>query len=113
MLKTKLIISIFIFSILLGVTSVVKNQTRIIEKNINKIKTVISYKKKDLNETQLDYFYLSSPQNLSNRVQNLGLVDYVPMDFSKIYLNYQDFENSENKISILNKTLNEKKIKKK
>ena len=37
MSRVKLIISICIFSILLGVTSTIKNQTRIIEKDIYKI----------------------------------------------------------------------------
>ena len=113
MRKVNLIISVSVFSILLGLTSIVKNQTRIIEKKITKIKQNIANKKKDLDETQLDYFYLSSPKNLSERVQNLGLVDYVPMDFSKLYLNYEDFKNSKNKITILNNNLYEKKIKKK
>ena len=113
MRKVNLIISVSVFLILLGLTSIVKNQTRIIEKKITKIEQNIANKKKDLDETQLDYFYLSSPKNLSERVQNLGLVDYVPMDFSKLYLNYEDFKNSKNKITILNNNSNEKKIKKK
>ena len=111
--KVNLIISILVFSILLGLTSIIKNQTRIIEKRVAKIEQNIAHKKKDLNETQLDYFYLSSPKNLSERVQNLGIVDYVPMDFSKLYLKYEDFKNSVNKITTLNNNSNEKKIKKK
>ena len=49
---------------------------------------------------------------LSNKINDLGLKDYVPMDFSKIYLRLQDFTNSQKKISIL-KQNNEKKIQKK
>ena len=112
MSKIKLIISICIFSILLGITSTIKNQTRIIEKNIYKIDRKISAIEKDLHETELDYSYLSSPNNLSKKIKDLALIDYIPMDFSRIYFNYSDFTDSQKKITIL-KTNNEKKTKKK
>ena len=108
MFKINLIISIFIFSILLGVTSVIKNQTRIIEKNIYKIDREIAATKKDLHETQLDFFYVSSPSYISNKIKQLAVIDYFPMDFSKIYLNYKDFTKSRSKITVLKKN-NEKK----
>ena len=110
--KIKLIISICIFSILLGITSAIKNKTRIIEKNIYKIDKRIAVIEKDLHETELDYSYLSSPNNLSKKVRDLAFIDYMPMDFSRIYLNYRDFTNSQKKITIL-KMNNEKKTKKK
>ena len=110
--KIKLIISICIFSILLGITSAIKNKTRIIEKNIYKIDKRIAAIEKDLHETELDYSYLSSPNNLSKKIRHLAFIDYIPMDFSKIYLNYRDFIDSKKKITIL-KTNNEKKIQKK
>ena len=112
MSRVKLIISICIFSILLGVTSTIKNQTRIIEKDIYKIDRRVVFIEKDLNETELDYFYLSSPYYLTKKINNLSYVEYVPMDFSRIYLNFFEFNNAKNKITILNKA-NEKKIKKK
>ncbi|MBD1150714.1 hypothetical protein IDH12_04965 [Pelagibacterales bacterium SAG-MED29] len=112
MFKINLIISIFIFSILLSITSAIKNQTRIIEKNIYKIDRKIAVIKKDLHETQLDYFYVSSPGHLSKKIQQLAVIDYVPMDFSRIYFNYKDFIDSQKKITIL-KIDNEKKTKKK
>jgi len=110
--KIKLVISICIFSILLGLTSAIKNQTRIIEKKIYKIDRKISAIKKDLHETQLDYFYVSSPGYLSKKIKQLAFIEYSPMDFSRIYLNYIDFTNAQSKITILKKN-NEKKTKKK
>ena len=110
MFKIKVFISIFIFSILLIITSLIKNQTRIIEKNIYKIDRKIAVIKKDLHETQLDYFYVSSPGYLSKKIQQLAVIDYVPMDFSRIYFNYKDFIASQKKITIL-KIDNEKKKK--
>ena len=112
MSKISLIISVSIFAILLGITSAVKNQTRIIEKNIFKIDSKILAIKKDLHETELDYYYLSSPNNLSEKINDLALTEYIPMDFSRIYFNYADFNDSQKKISIL-QTNNQKKIQKK
>ena len=112
MFKIKLITSLLIFSILLGVTSLVKNKTRIIEKKIYKIDSIILIKEKDLHETELDYFYVSSPKNLSAKIEDLSFIEYIPMDFSRIYLNYINFVNSQKKMSNLKKK-NEKKIQKK
>ena len=94
----------------MGVTSAIKNQTRIIEKNILRIDGKIALIEKDLHETELDYFYLSSPNNLSKRTKNLALVEYVPMDFSKIYLSLKDFTESKNRttLRIKNETKKEK-----
>ena len=112
MFKINLIISICIFSILLGITSTIKNQTRIIEKNIYKIDRKIAVIEKDLHETELDYSYLSSPNNLSVKIKDLAFIEYVPMDFSRIYLNYRNFLDSQKKITILRMN-NEKKTQKK
>ena len=112
MSKINLIISIFIFSILLVITSAIKNKTRIIEKSIYKIDRRIAAIEKDLHETELDYFYLSSPNNLSKKIEDLAFIEYIPMDFSRIYLNYRDFIDSQKKITIL-KMKNEKKTQKK
>ena len=112
MFKINLIISVCIFSILLGTTSAIKNQTRIIEKNIYKIDKRIAVIEKDLHETQLDYFYVSSPGYLSEKIKQLAFIEYMPMDFSRIYLNYIDFIGSQKKITIL-KIENEKKTEKK
>ena len=111
MSKIKLIISICIFSILLGITSTIKNQTRIIEKSIYKIDRKIAAIEKDLHETQLDYFYLSSPSNLSNKINQLALTEYFPMDFSRIYLSFSDFTKYQKKMTIF-KSNDEKKTKK-
>jgi hypothetical protein len=105
-------ISVCIFAILLGITSIIKTQTRLVEKRIYKIDIKIAALEKDLHETQLDYSYLSSPKFLSIKIKNLAFIEYLPMDFSRIYLNYSDFNNAEKKIKIL-KYNNEKKNQKK
>ena len=109
--RFKLLIPIFIFSILLSLTSVIKNKTRVIEKKTYKINKNINILKKDLSETQLDFTYLSSPNYLDIKIKEINLIDYFPMEFSKLYLTYEEFENAQKKISTL-KENNEKKIKK-
>ena len=110
--KLEVVISICIFSILLGITSIIKTQTRIVEKKIYKVERELAVIEKDLHETQLDYSYLSSPNLLSIKIKNLGFIEYLPMDFSRIYLSYSEFNNAKKKITIL-KNNNEKKIQKK
>ena len=98
MSKVKFISLFLIFSILLGVTSLVKNKTRNIEKKIYKTDRRIVILEKDLHETELDYFYLSSPKNLSAKIDNFSYIEYIPMDFSRIYLSYKNFSYSQKKI---------------
>ena len=112
MSKIKLTISITIFSLLLGFTSLIKNETRIIEKKILKIERKILLTQKDLYESELDYSYLSTPNNLSKKIQMMEIINYEPMHFSRIYLNYNDFINSSKKITKI-KFINEKEKEKK
>ena len=112
MFNLKIFIPTIIFLFLLIITSFVKNQTRIIEKNIYKIDKRVLAIEKDLHETELDYSYLSSPNNLAAKIKELAIIEYVPMDFSRIYLNYRHFTDYQKKITIL-KMNYEKKTKKK
>ena len=110
MRKMNIIFVIFLFSIMLSVISIVKNQARALEKNIFKVERKIFFTKKDLHETELDYYYLTSPSYLSEKIKNLSLIEYTEMEFSRIYLNFDDFINSQKKITILN--IKNEKIKK-
>ena len=87
---------------MLSLISIVKNQARVLEKNIFKVERKIFFTKKDLHETELDYYYLTSPSYLSEKINNLSLIEYTEMEFSRIYLNFDDFFNSQKKITILN-----------
>ena len=108
MKKIKLFTSIIMILILLSFTSFIKNQTRIIEKKIYNENRKISVLKKDLNETQLDFFYLSSPNYLSNKIKSFGWIEYTPLDSSRIYLTLEHFINNQRKISTINNFENEK-----
>ena len=112
MLNKKFIISSVIFVSLLIITSTIKNKTRIIEKKITNLNTQISIKRKDINETQLDFYYLTSPSQIEKKLKNIGLENYQPIAHSKIFFNISDFTIIKNKITNL-KGSNENKIKKK
>tara|TARA_B100001057_G_scaffold458742_1_gene508311 strand:+ start:2964 stop:3302 length:339 start_codon:yes stop_codon:yes gene_type:complete len=112
MFNIKFLISSIIFVSLLIITSTIKNKTRIIEKNITSLNKIILSKKKDKNETQLDFYYLSSPQEIEKRLNLIGFDNYKAISYSRIYLNISDFTQLNKKITNL-KSSNEKKIKKK
>ena len=109
MFKIKILISITIFSSLLIFTSIIKNQTREIEKKIFNLSKLNNFKEKDLNESQLDFSYLTSPSMIEKRVTELNLVEYFPMDYSKIYLDISNFKDLKKKFVNKNNH-NEKKI---
>ena len=91
MFKFKIIISVIIFSSLLVITSAIKNQTRVIEKKIFNLNSIISNKEKDLNESQLDYSYLTSPSMIEQKIEHLDNKNYFPMEYSKIFLSMSNF----------------------
>ena len=110
--KIKFIVSLLIFSILLGITSTIKNQTRIIEKNISSLNTKILAKKKNINEAQMDFYYLTSPAEIEKRLNLIGFDNYKPIKLSNIFFEISEFYKIQNKTTNLKK-LDEKKIKKK
>ena len=112
MFKTKLIISITVFVTFLVITSTVKNKTRIIEKKISNINIQLLYKQKDINQAQLDFYYLSSPSEIEKKLKNLGFNNYRPIKHSNIFFDITNFTRIQNKVYKI-KNLNKKKIKKK
>tara|TARA_B100000123_G_scaffold246619_1_gene203164 strand:- start:354 stop:695 length:342 start_codon:yes stop_codon:yes gene_type:complete len=111
MFKLQVLISTIIFSLLLIGTSFIKNQTREIEKNISNLSKVINQKKRDLNESELDYSYLTSPSIIEQKIEHLDNSKYVPMEYSKIFLNLNSFLDLQKKFANQNENY-EKKIQK-
>ena len=112
MFKKKFIISTTVFVIFLLITSIIKNQTRIIEKNISSLNTKIFAKKQNINEAQMDFYYLTSPAEIEKRLNIIGFNNYKPIKLSNIFFEISEFYEIQNKSTNL-KILNEKKIKKK
>ena len=97
--STKLTISIVVFSLLLFCTSVIKNKTNIIEKNIIFYEKRIFTLKKELYESQLEYNYLTSPKILQEKLSFLTNDQFQNMGFSNIYLDYKSFILNNKKIT--------------
>ena len=110
MFKIKIFVSVITFSILLIVTSIIKNQTRETEKKILNLSKIIKKKEKDLNESQLDFTYLSSPSIIHNKIKLIDNEKYVTMEYSKIFLSMSSFLDLQNKLAIQR---NQNEIKKK
>ena len=108
MYKVKILISIIVFISLLVCTSVIKNETRDIEKKIYDLVKIIDIKEKDLNESQLDFSYLTSPAVIEKKIEYLDRNQYQPMEYSKIFLNMSSFLNLQNKF-VTQEKKNEKK----
>ena len=100
MFKFKIISSILIFTFLLIGTSLIKNQTREIEKKIFTLSKIIHNQEKNLSELKLDFSYLSSPSIIEMKIENLEHVNYLPIQNSKIFLNISSFNDLQNKFVI-------------
>jgi len=111
MFRTKIILPSIILLILIIVTSIIKNQTREIEKNLHKLNKKITLKEKDINEAQLDFYFLSSPIEIEKKINMLSINDYLPIKNSKIFLSLSNFTDMKKKISTF-ENLDEKKTKK-
>ena len=112
MFKMKFIISISLFISFLLFTSTIKNKTRVIEKNISNLNTKIFFKSNDINETQLDFHYLTSPAEIEKKLSVIGSDNYQAIKNSRIFFDISDFTEIQNKISNL-ENIDEKKVQKK
>ena len=105
MFKLKFIVSAIVLVSFLIFTSTIKNKTRVIEKNMNK---KILLTKKNLNEAQLEFYYLSSPAQVEKKLNIIGFDNYYPILYSRIFFDFSEFTNLDKRISHI-KNNNEKK----
>ena len=99
MFKTKLFISITVFVIFLA---------RILEKKITNLNTKIFNKKRNINEAQLDFYYLTSPAEIEKKIKFIEFENYQPIKYSNIFFDISEFTKLHSKISDIKK-FNEKK----
>lgn len=107
MFNPRFIVTISIFILFLVITSAVKNKTRILEKQISNLNIKILNKQKDINETQLDFYYLTSPAEIEKKLKLLGFEIYKPIKYSNIFFDISHLTDINNKVSKL-KTFDEK-----
>ena len=99
MVRSKIIIPTIIFLFLLIIISIIKNETRIIEKKLSKLNKQIILKEKDINESELDFYFLSSPAEVERKIKILSNINYNPIKNSNIFLNLSNFRDSKKNIS--------------
>ncbi len=111
MINKKIFLTLLIFSFFMILISVVKTQTRMIEKRIAVYEKDISSIKNNLHEAQLDFFYLSSPSYISKKIDEFSEEEYSTIKYSNIYLSLDQFLSQQSKTT--KKFNNEKKNKEK
>ena len=104
MFNKKILISLTVFSVLMILTSIIKTQTRLIEKNISYYEKKISNLENNLYETQLDYFYLSSPDYISKKILEYSNEEYSSIKYSEIYFSLEQFIDQQKKNNQIFKT---------
>ncbi len=72
-------------------TSSVKHKTRNLEKKINSVNKEILILKKQLNDAETDFAYLSSPEQLKKHLIILKKKSYSTYDHSRMFLSTDEF----------------------
>lgn len=112
MFNSKLFFSLAVFTFFLIITSLVKNQSRIIEKQIKGLNINIIAKEKNISEAEMEFSYLSSPNEIEKKFNSGDLEKFEPIKYSNIFFDVNNFNTLEKKLSNLI-NLDEKKISKK
>ena len=112
MFNSKLFFSLAVFTFFLIITSLVKNQSRIIEKQIKSLNINITAKEKNISEAEMEFSYLSSPNKIEKKFNSRDLEKFKPVKHSNIFYDISDFNTLEKKLSNLI-NIDEKKIRKK
>ena len=112
MFNLKLFFSLAVFTFFLIITSLVKNQSRIIEKQIKGLNINIIAKEKNISEAEMEFSYLSSPNKIEKKFNSGDLEKFEPIKYSNIFNDVHDFNTLEKKLSNLI-IIDEKKIRKK
>ena len=112
MFNSKLFFSLVVFTFFLIITSLVKNQSRIMEKQIKGLNINILTKEKNISEAELEFSYLSSPNEIEKKFKNRDLEKFQPIKNSNIFYDIHDFNLVKKKLSNLI-NIDEKKTRKK
>ena len=91
MFKKSLIFSLTVFFTLMIITSLIKNKTRNLEKEIEKINKEVAFLEKELSDAEIDYIYLSSPKKLKQYICTFGKEEYLSFDYSRIFFSTEQF----------------------
>ena len=90
MFKKSIIISIITFFFLTLTTSVIKNKARNLEKDVLILKKDISILKKQISDAEIDFIYLSNPENLIQHLE-ISREHYTNFDHSRVFFSINHF----------------------
>ena len=107
-LNKKIFLSITILILFAILTSYIKNETRVIERKIEKLNKIVGRHSNQIYEAQIDFSYLSSPKHLSNVISELNFDKYYPKNYSEIYLSFEDFKDTNSKTAGTNQQYEKK-----
>jgi hypothetical protein len=96
--KKKITIILIYISFFIAIP-IIKNESRLIEKKIQKYESKIFSLEKKLLEASLEFQYLSSPEVLTNKIEKNFDQEYISLNLSQIYLNIEDLRSEKNKIT--------------
>jgi len=99
MLNKKIFISLTVFSIMMFFTSTIKNQSRLLEKEIVFLQKKISLLQNDLHVSQIDFYYLSSPSSLKKNLSKYAAEEYKSMNYSNLYFGIDHYIKDQKKIT--------------
>jgi len=94
--RKKLIICSIYVSFFIAIP-IIKNETRLIEKKIQIYTSQILFLEKNLLEANLEFQYLTSPEILTNKINENIDTKYNNLKISEIYLNFEDFISEQKK----------------
>tara|TARA_A100000164_G_C21810387_1_gene725189 strand:- start:54 stop:383 length:330 start_codon:yes stop_codon:yes gene_type:complete len=101
MFKKTIFFTIISFFFLTLITSIIKNNSRNLEKDILKLKKEISILEKNVSDAEIDFIYVSNPEKIINNLKTLGKENYKSYDNSRVFFSIQHFINEEFKQSKL------------
>ena len=93
MFNKPIILSVICFLLLSITTSLIKNKTRNLEKDISVIKKDISLLEKQVSEAEIDFIYLSSPEKIKKNITELNKEKYLNFDHSRVFYSINHFLN--------------------
>ena len=99
MFKKSIILSITCFLLLTITTSLIKNKARNLEKDILKLKKNISLLEKQISDAEIDFIYLSNPEQLSKHLADLKKEKYSTYNHSRIFFSINHFLKHDSKES--------------
>ena len=96
MFKKSIILSIIIFFFLTLTTSVIKNKSRNLEKDLLTLNKEIFLLEKQISDAEIDHIYLSNPEKLTKHLE-LSKKKYTNFEYSRVFFSIEHFLSQESK----------------